>query len=219
VSLSVVTAWSSTVPRRRTRINSGSPRCRACGGRRNGGEMSDRSQVSISPKPRRFDIADAQRRILEHFVWDRGWRRFEGQHETLATMRDAGYLKGRWAKDAHGVIEWALYARNMSLTPTQVVNRTKDVTRRLGWPNLQAGELLYACEKCQGLKPGERIKGLAILGVLDVRRERLDAIEQDDVVREGFPDLDPAGFVSMFCKAMRCERQTLVTRIEFEKLA
>ena len=180
-------------------------------------------------KPRRFSIPDDQRRILEHFVCDRGWRRFAGLHETLAAMRDAGRLRGRWAKDEPGTprrfhrtaIEWALRGRNMSfmLTPTQVVDRTKDVTRRLGWPHLRSGELLYACEKCQGLKPGEQIKGLAILGVLDVRRERLDAIDQADVVREGFPDLDPAGFVAMFCSVMKCKPETLVTRIEFERLA
>jgi hypothetical protein len=169
----------------------------------------------------RFSMDREQRSILEHFVWDRGWRRFLGHHELLASMRDAGWLTGRWTKDRLSVIEWRLRARNMSfmLTPKQVVNRTKDVTRRLGWPNLEPGDLLYACEKCQGLKPGERLKGLAILGVLDVRRERLDAIDQADVVREGFPELDPAGFVGMFCKAMKCTPETVVTRIEFERLA
>lgn len=192
--------------------------------------MADLHVVHADPAtPRRFAIADAQRDILRHFVWDRGWRRFNGQHETLASMRDAGYLKGRWAKDIPGsprrfhrtVVEWALRGRNMSfaLTKTQVVDETKDVTRRLGWPDLQPGALLYACEKCQGLKPGERLTGLAILGVLDVRREPLDAITQADVAREGFPDMDPGGFVSMFCKAMKCKPQALVTRIEFERLA
>jgi len=29
----------------------------------------------------------------------------------------------------------------------------KDVTRRLGWLNLKAGDRLQVCEKCQGLKP------------------------------------------------------------------
>ncbi len=178
---------------------------------------------------RRFDIPEGQRRILEHFVWDRGWKWFAPDaalDETLAKMRDAGYLKGRWRRDGSPVIEWALRGRNMSfmLTPKQVVDGTKTITRRLGWPSVRAGELLYACEKCQGRKPGEPIKGLAILGVVDVRRERLDAIDEADVVREGFPVLSPTEFVEMFCDAMstsarKCTADTVVTRIEFERLA
>ena len=49
--------------------------------------------------------------------------------------------------------------RNMSfsLTTEQIRNRTKDVTRRLGWKNLKPGEHFRAVEKCQGLKKGEHI--------------------------------------------------------------
>jgi hypothetical protein len=108
--------------------------------------------------------------------------------------------------------------RNMSfmLTIDQVRARTKDVTRRLGWELLQAGDFVRACVKCMGLQKGERIEALATIRVIDVRRERLDAIDQADVIREGFPELDPAGFVAMFCNSMRCAPETFVTRIEFE---
>ena len=52
--------------------------------------------------------------------------------------------------------------RNMSfsLTTDQVRNRTKTVTRRLGWWKnkhgkrlLQVGDIVNACVKCMGLQP------------------------------------------------------------------
>ena len=43
--------------------------------------------------------------------------------------------------------------RNMSFSATvqQVRDRTKTVTRRVGWKTLQPGEVLRAVEKGQGL--------------------------------------------------------------------
>ena len=107
--------------------------------------------------------------------------------------------------------------RNISfaLTTQQIRDRTKDVTRRLGWLFLSAGERLHACVKCQGLRPGEAIERLALIEVVSVRREPLDSVTQDDVRREGFHDMTTAEFVEMFCEHMGCERQTIVTRIEF----
>lgn len=49
--------------------------------------------------------------------------------------------------------------RNMSfmLTTAQIRDRSKTVTRRLGWWNLRVGDVVMACEKCQGLGKGGKI--------------------------------------------------------------
>lgn len=110
--------------------------------------------------------------------------------------------------------------RNMSffLTTPQLLAGTKTVTRRLGWAFLKPGDRFCAVEKCQGLKAGEHVNRLAECEVVNVRRERLDAINQADVIAEGFPDLTPEAFVDLFCRANRCTAETDVTRIEFRKL-
>ncbi|MGE3278052.1 MAG: ASCH domain-containing protein [Vicinamibacterales bacterium] len=108
--------------------------------------------------------------------------------------------------------------RNISfmLTQPQIRDRSKTVTRRLGWATLQPGTLLRGVEKAQGLKKGESIRPLCIVRVEDVRRERLDAITPEDCAREGFPELTPAEFVAMFCAHMKpCQPHWLVTRIAF----
>jgi len=107
---------------------------------------------------------------------------------------------------------------SFGLTIQQYRNGTKNVTRRLGWAGQQAGDRLLAVDKVMGFRKGQHATVLGELQVVSVRRERLDAIDQDDVRREGFPHLDPAGFVAMFCKAMGCSPDTLVTRIEFQQL-
>ncbi|MEM1213836.1 MAG: ASCH domain-containing protein [Planctomycetota bacterium] len=108
--------------------------------------------------------------------------------------------------------------RNMSfaLTTGQLLDGSKTVTRRLGWGFLKAGDRVCAVEKAMGLKKGEKLKRLGVIEVVSVRRERLDAIDQEDVVAEGFPKMSPAGFVSMFGKAMGCGPGEEVTRIEFD---
>jgi hypothetical protein len=110
--------------------------------------------------------------------------------------------------------------RNISfaLTTRQVRAREKTVTRRLGWAALQPGTLLMACEKCQGLKSGEKLVRLGAIRVTNVRRERLWLIDEADIAREGFPGMKPSAFVGMFCEHMRCGAADLVTRIEFEYL-
>lgn len=96
----------------------------------------------------------------------------------------------------------------------------KDVTRRLGWKNLKVGERLQVCEKCQGLKPGEALVRICVIEVVSVRRERLNKMKAEygiaEAFREGFPHLDGAGFVKMFCEHMDCQPSTAVTRIEFK---
>lgn len=107
---------------------------------------------------------------------------------------------------------------SFSLTERQLLDGTKTVTRRLGWANLRPGQKVLAVRKTRGLRKGERQEPLAVIVVRDVRRERLDAITAEDVVREGFPDLSPDEFVTMFCEHMRCDPTTYVTRIEFERI-
>jgi hypothetical protein len=110
-------------------------------------------------------------------------------------------------------------ARNMSfsLTTEQIRNRTKTMTRRLGWVGLKKGEILNACVKCQGLRTGEKIQRLAIIEVVQVWREMLCAIAPGDVFREGF-DMTRKDFIAMFCQHMRCEPETVVTCILFRYL-
>jgi hypothetical protein len=56
--------------------------------------------------------------------------------------------------------------------------------------------------------------------VVDVRRERLSAITDDDVERQGF-DINEwvaSDFVEFFCEHMNCMPDTQVTRIEWRYL-
>lgn len=112
--------------------------------------------------------------------------------------------------------------RNMSfsLTTPQVLARTKTVTRRTGWTFLKAGDLIHAVEKGMGLKKGEKVKRLAVIRVVHVRREPLGIIGTRylyDPVLEGFPMMSNDEFVAMFCRTHRgCTPDTEVTRIAFE---
>ena len=108
--------------------------------------------------------------------------------------------------------------RNMSfaLTTHQILRRTKTVTRRLGWKALKPGALFWACEKCQGLKKGERIKRLALLRCVSNREEGLNEITGLDLNREGFPTLTRGEFIKMFCREMGGGPTQRVQRIKFE---
>src|ERR1700722_16534494 len=97
--------------------------------------------------------------------------------------------------------------RNISvaLTEEQVLERTKDVTRRLGWEKLQVGTLLQPVRKGQGLKKGEHATKVGSpIRVVAVSREPLRRLIDDqvyglaEVVREGFPGLTPQQFVTFF---------------------
>lgn len=107
-------------------------------------------------------------------------------------------------------------AISFSATIPQIQNRTKTVTRRLGWKTLKPGQELRGVEKAMGLKKGEKHKTLAIIKVTGVRQEPLNACTNKDAVAEGFPEMTGKQFVEFFCKAMRCTPCTDVTRIEFE---
>lgn len=114
--------------------------------------------------------------------------------------------------------------RNMSfmLTTDQIRNRTKTVTRRLGWQNLKPGEVLNACVKCMGLKRGEKIEKIATIRVVHVQRERLGKMTWNKLYGctearlEGFPQLNGDQFVALFRRHTKALLTDDVTRIEFE---
>ena len=110
--------------------------------------------------------------------------------------------------------------RNMSfsITTEQVRNKTKTVTRRLGWSNLKVGEELHAVEKCQGLKKGEHVTRICMIRVVSVTKESLDEITKVECVKEGFPEMSPVEFVRMFAKHNHCDNDRTINRIEFEYL-
>jgi hypothetical protein len=108
-------------------------------------------------------------------------------------------------------------AMGFSLTTAQMRERTKTVTRRLGWLKAKPGDRALAVEKAMGLRKGEQRVRLGVIEIVGVRRERLDAIMQEDVIAEGFPEMTPAEFVAFFCKQDRkLSGATEVTRIEFK---
>lgn len=114
---------------------------------------------------------------------------------------------------------------SVALTEPQVRDRSKSVTRRLGWWEdklgrrlLHPGDPMTLVRKSMGRKPGEPLVRLAEVGVVDVRREQLVAITPQDVVREGFPGWTVGEFIDFFCRSMRCNPGDLVTRIEFRYL-
>jgi hypothetical protein len=112
-------------------------------------------------------------------------------------------------------------ARLMSvrLTEQQVRDRTKTVTRRLGWLKTEPGDRVTLCPKVMGRKPGEPLVRLAEVEVVNVRRERLEDMPLADLALEGFPEFTTIReFVEFFCTHMRCEPDTEVTRIEWKYL-
>lgn len=116
---------------------------------------------------------------------------------------------------------------SVALTEQAVIERRKTVTRRLGWwadkngrSLLHPGDQLQLCRKVMGRRAGEPLVRIAVVEVVDVLREPLNAITDGDVEREGF---DPRGwcaasFVDLFCEEMRCQPGTEVTRIEWRYL-
>ena len=111
--------------------------------------------------------------------------------------------------------------RNMSFSKTteEIMDRSKTVTRRCGWWNIKPGEIINACEKCQGLKKGEKIKKFAQIRVLNTAPTQLNRITPEDCIREGFPYGNPVMFAAMFCHFNKgCEPSDIVNRIEFEYL-
>jgi hypothetical protein len=108
---------------------------------------------------------------------------------------------------------------SVALTVGQVRDRSKTVTRRLGWLMLAPGDPLTLCEKVQGRRPGEALVRIAEVEVVSVRREPLNAVTAEDVAAEGL-DMTPAEFVSFFTRTHKgCEPGTIVTRIQWRYLS
>lgn len=109
---------------------------------------------------------------------------------------------------------------SVALTEEAVRDRSKTVTRRLGWTFLKPGDRLTLCRKVQGRRRQtdltiEPLVRLAEVEVVSVRRERLTAITPEDVVREGFPDWTTVNFRVFFAQAMKVPSDAEVTRIEW----
>lgn len=108
---------------------------------------------------------------------------------------------------------------SFSMTTEAFKRREKTVTRRLGWWNLEPGELLQGVEQAQGLRKGEHVVKLHVIRVKSVIREPLYAMRDwgpGECRREGFPGMSPGRFIAMFCDANRVLPSTEVNRIEFE---
>lgn len=114
---------------------------------------------------------------------------------------------------------------SFALTTDQVRAQTKRFTRRRGWRDAKACDVVQPIVKGQGLKKGEQVQRIGgPIRFVSVRSEPLSRMTDDlaygqaECVGEGFPELTPQEFVAMFCVANRCEPTTVVQRIEFEYL-
>jgi hypothetical protein len=106
---------------------------------------------------------------------------------------------------------------SFALTTEQVADKTKTVTRRFGWWFLKPGDLVQPVEKAMGLKPGEKVRRIGgLIRIVSTRREPLNAIDDADCSKEGFPSLKPIGFVAMMRGHYGCEYTDEINRIEFE---
>lgn len=103
---------------------------------------------------------------------------------------------------------------SVALTEDAVRDRTKTVTRRLGWLHAKPGDRITLCRKVMGRKAGEPLVRICDVEIVDVRREPLVRITDQDVAREGFPDRDRAWFIDFFRSHMGQDTQ-IVTRIEW----
>lgn len=116
--------------------------------------------------------------------------------------------------------------RNQSfmMTVEQYRNRTKFVTRRNGWAFARVGDVVNGCEKCQGLKKGQKIVKMGQHRFTDLWWEPLRRMTDDilygckEVALEGFPDMTPHEFVAMYCKHNNCTPETMVHRMAYEYL-
>lgn len=108
---------------------------------------------------------------------------------------------------------------SVALTEAAVRARTKTVTRRAGWLFLRAGDRLTLCAKVMGRKADEPLVRIVDVEVIDIRREALELITDDDVAREGFPGMSREDFIRrFFVEAQGIQPHEVVTRIEWRYL-
>lgn len=105
---------------------------------------------------------------------------------------------------------------SVAFTEDAVRSHTKTVTRRKGWTFLAPGDRITLCRKVMGRKKGEPLVRIADVTVLSVRREPLERITEQDLVREGFPGMNREEFMRRyFVEAQGIQPGDLVTRIEW----
>jgi hypothetical protein len=112
---------------------------------------------------------------------------------------------------------------SFAYTWPQILDRSKIVTRRIGWRHAKPGEHVQPVKQAMGLKRGEEVvRAPHCIVLVDLRKEPLrklidlPAYGVAECIAEGFPDLSPKQFVDMFCDTHRgCEPSTNVTRIAF----
>ena len=80
---------------------------------------------------------------------------------------------------------------------------------------MKPGDRVRAVEKAQGIKRGEKMVPLGVIEIVSNTKVVLNTIDRAECVREGFSNLAPHEFVSMFCKCMKVEPDKIVNRIEF----
>lgn len=118
---------------------------------------------------------------------------------------------------------------NMSffLTQQQVRNRTKFVTRRLGWRHLKRGERFTAILKGQGIPKGGKVERICQLECVQNWPEPLSVMINDpaygkkEATKEGFPEMSGQQFAEMFIRhnnrpAHPVTLDTPINRIEFK---
>lgn len=112
--------------------------------------------------------------------------------------------------------------RNMSFSMTtgQIRNKTKTVTRRFGWWSLKPGTNLWAVEKSQGLKKGQKVVRICQIEVVRSTAETLSIMElrPGEAALEGFPEMSERHFILMLCVKSGKTPEDLVNRIEFKYL-
>ena len=121
---------------------------------------------------------------------------------------------------------------SVAYTEDAVRARIKKVTRRTGWWRdvrgkrlVLPGHELTLCRKVMGRKAGEPLVRLVEVEVIDVRREPLARMLEDEeygrreVALEGFPEMEPVEFVrTYFLQAQHLDLRCDVTRIEWRYL-
>ena len=106
---------------------------------------------------------------------------------------------------------------SFSITKSQFRNRTKHATRRKGWLKVKVGDHLMGVEKGQGIPKGGHVVKLGEIVVTAVSREPLTGVaEPGELALEGFPDMTPAEFVTMYLEANGGAVFQDCTRIAFD---
>jgi hypothetical protein len=108
---------------------------------------------------------------------------------------------------------------SVALTEPSVRDRSKTVTRRMGWLMLKPGDQLTLCRKVMGRRKGEPLVRIVNVEVVAVKRMPLNWITEAECEREGLPNLSPAEFVEFFTATHKgCTPESDVTRIEWRYL-